>query len=248
MTHRLIYIVTGCFLTSYALAENVPSSLSPVETTWVTSISAGPTWARGGKTQTLFLTPMIEKTYVAQRAYNALASGELFVGFQRHLSSQWLGQFGVAIATTGEAKLQGEIWDDADPQFNNYTYAYQVNHTHVALKAKIQSSKRWFVEPFASVAVGIGINRASQFSNTPTIFEAIPAPNFSSHTTTSLSYAVAVGGQKRISDHISAGLSYEFSDWGNAALGPGSGQSLTRALSLSHLITHSAMFNLTYTA
>ncbi|MGC1181959.1 hypothetical protein [Legionella sp.] len=53
------------------------------------------------------MAPEIEKTYAATKSTNALAFGELFVGMQKSLTSQWLGQLGLAAATTGRAKLQG---------------------------------------------------------------------------------------------------------------------------------------------
>ena len=44
---------------------------------------------------------------------------------------------GIAGAFTSQAGLSGQIWDDADPTFNNYIYGYHVQHGHVALKAKV---------------------------------------------------------------------------------------------------------------
>ena len=43
----------------------------------------------------------------------------------------------MAFVVTGAAKLSGDIWDDADPQFDNYTYQYQIKHSHFALKGKL---------------------------------------------------------------------------------------------------------------
>ncbi|HHM2300964.1 TPA: porin family protein, partial [Legionella anisa] len=81
------------------ISQSMAGTMGPVmpakDWTWVGSVSAGPVWARGGETQTFFLAPEIEKTYVARKSSNALAAGELFLGIQKSLTPQWLGQLGV---------------------------------------------------------------------------------------------------------------------------------------------------------
>ncbi|HEO1459405.1 TPA: porin family protein, partial [Legionella pneumophila] len=138
MKYRLFLFITAAgVLGSTAFAGTMGPAVPSKDWTWVSSIAAGPVWVRGGETQTFFLAPEIEKTYADRKSTNVLASGELFVGIQKTWSSQWLGQLGLAAATTGNAKLQGVIWDDADPQFDNYSYQYKVRNTRVAVKGKL---------------------------------------------------------------------------------------------------------------
>lgn len=122
-------VITTSLMISSASAGTMGSEQSTQDWRWVGSISAGPVWAKGGETQTFYLTPDIEKTYVARKSTNTLASGELFVGLQKSLSSHWQGQLGLAAAVAGNATLQGIIWDDADPAFDNHSYRYRVHHS-----------------------------------------------------------------------------------------------------------------------
>lgn len=67
--------------------------------TWAASVSGGFAVARAGETETFFLTPGIEKSYVAQKDNNTLATGEVFFwvfikGFKAKVrcNSDWLCQ------------------------------------------------------------------------------------------------------------------------------------------------------------
>lgn len=245
-----VSVLAASLISSQGMAGTM-GPLEPVKDWgWMAAISAGPTWARGGDTQTFFLAPDIEKTYAAQKSTNALASGELFLGMQQSLSSQWLGALGLAVATTGNAKMQGAIWDDADVEFNNYRYQYKVSNTRIALKGKLSldNKNRFAVMPWVSASAGVGFNRAHGFTNTPVIFEAVPNANFSNNTKTAFTYTLGAGVQKSINAHWQIGVGYEFADWGKSSLGRASGQTLNSGLELKHLYTNGVMFNLTYLA
>jgi len=215
---------------------------------WVTTVSAGPAWARGGKTQTFFLAPEIEKTYVAQKSTKSIATGELFLGAQRALTQGLDAQLGLAVAASGNARMQGIIWDDASFEFDNHSYSYRVQHTRVALKGKIIAGSSYRMMPWLSASVGAGFNRAKSYSNTPLIFEALPNSNFNNNTKTSFSYTLGAGVQKAVSAHWQAGIGYEFADWGKSQLGRAEGQTMNNGLALSHLYTNGVLFNLTYIA
>jgi hypothetical protein len=70
------------------------------------------------------LAPELEKTYAADHSTHSFPSGTLFLGIQQTLYKKLQGQFGFEIARTGDANLSGNIWDDADSNFNNNTYKY----------------------------------------------------------------------------------------------------------------------------
>jgi opacity protein-like surface antigen len=249
MKYRLFLSrATASVLGSTAFAGPMGSVMPAKDWTWVGSIAAGPIWARGGETQTFYLAPEIEKTYAARKSTNAIASGELFVGIQKALASQWLGQLGLAAATTGNAKLLGVIWDDADPKFDNHSYQYKVRNTRIALKGKLLLDKGYWVMPWVSASLGIGFNRAHNFTNTPLIFEALPNSNFTNHTKTAFTYTLGAGVQKPISEHWQMGVGYEFADWGKSELNRAAGQTQNTGLTLNHLYTKGVLFNLTYIA
>jgi opacity protein-like surface antigen len=249
MKYRLfLSIAAAGVLGSTAFAGTMGSVIPSKDWTWVGSVSAGPVWARGGETQTFYLAPEIEKTYAARISTNALASGELFLGIQKLLGSQWLGQLGLAAATTGNAKLQGVIWDDADPEFNNHSYQYKIRNSRIAVKGKLLLDKGYWLMPWVSASLGVGFNRAHEYSNAPLIFEALPNPNFADHTKTAFTYTLGAGVQKAFNDHWQVGIGYEFADWGKSELGRADTQTMNSGLALNHLYTNGVLLNLTYVA
>ena len=214
----------------------------------VATFSLGPVWENAGNTQTFYLAPNIEKTYTANHTSHALVDGEIFLGIQRPIREKLEGQIGFAVAATGNASLSGNIWDDARAQFNNYTYNYQVKHTHIAVKGKLLADRGYLVIPWINGSLGVGFNQAHSFTNTPTISEAVVMPNFENNTTTAFTYTVGAGVQRNLNTHWQAGVGYEFADWGRSQLNRASGQTLNSGLSLSNLYTNGLLFNLIYHA
>ncbi len=237
----IVGTLLGCFITNGALATTAKPDWA-----WVGTLSAGAAWEVAGNTQTFYLTPEIEKTYKANRPTHGLFDGELFLGVQKNLSQIFQGQIGIAGAVTSDANLSGDIWDDADPQFDNFDYKYKVQHSHVALKGKLLADTGFWLKPWISGSLGVGFNRAHAFYNTPTIFEAVQNPNFDAHTQTAFTYTVGAGVEKELNEHWQVGLGYEFADWGRSRLNRAPGQTLNSGLSLSHLYTNGVLLNITF--
>ncbi|STX28871.1 Opacity protein and related surface antigens [Legionella beliardensis] len=242
--YLFILAATAGSMSSQILAGTMGPIVVPATWSWVSSISGGPIWTDSGESKTLFLTPDIVKTYAAKKTNDVLASGEFFLGPQKNFSSDWQAQLGLAIATAGSAKLHGVIWDDADPEFSNYTYRYKVRHKRVAVKGKLLKDYGYWLTPWVSGSLGVGFNRSHNFTNTPLIPEAVPNPNFHNHTKNTFTYTVGAGLQKSITDYLQAGIGYEFADWGKSELGRAYGQTVNNRLDLNHFYTHGLMFNL----
>jgi len=250
--HRFL-LVSVVFFTSNSLAvKPVSFDDNPVRTlltawksSWVGAFSLGPVWENAGQTQNFFLAPNIQKTYVANHISHALFDGEVFVGAQKALGQHGEAQLGVAVVTTGNASLSGQVWDNAQAIFNNYTYRYQVRHTHIAGKGRFLFDRGLAVIPWVGGSLGVGFNRAHDFSNTPTIDEAVVMPNFSDNNTTAFTYTANAGVQRNLNKRWQLGIAYEFADWGKSQLGRAAGQTLNSGLALSHLYTHGFLVNLT---
>lgn len=230
--------------------STLAGTMGQVTNSWlpVMSLSLGPAWSDAGKTQTFYLQPDVEKTYSANKKNKVLLSGEFFLGGQHLITNNLYGQLGLAIAGAGSAKLQGDIWEDADPDFNNFFYQYKVNHLGLALKGKLFADLGYFVQPFISGSAGLGFNQARGFKIRPKIFEEIPAPGFAGHTETAFSYTIGAGVQKALNEQWQVGLGYEFADWGKSHLAKASGQSLNEGLCLNHLYTNGLQLSLSYLA
>lgn len=235
-------------LIAHATASTTHVLQPSKEWAWVGSLSVGPTWANSGATQTIYLTPDIEKAYVVDQKMHSFISGAFFAGLQKKLTHQLIGQLGIAIATSANASLQGDIWDDASSEFDNYSYQYKLHSTQLSAKGKLLLDRGYWVLPWVSASVGLGFNLAHGFNNTPLIDQAVQNPNFGDHTTTSFSYTIGAGIQKALNHHWQIGAGYELTDWGRSQLARAYGQTLNNGLSLNHFYTNGLMFNLTYLA
>lgn len=246
---RIIIIFFGILLSNSVLAETLKTTVA--DTGLVAGFSAGPAWVSGNKTQTLTLQPDIVKTYKASDSNNVISNFELFVGYQKpivtHLMSNCLlGQLGLSVAEAGNANLPGDIWEDADPNFDNFNYKYKVNHVLVAVKGRLLGHYGYFVEPYISGSLGVGFNHAYGFTITPKIPEEVPAPAFTSNTTTAFSYTLGIGLQKAVSENLQVAVGYEFSDWGKSTLSPAAGQTTSHGLTQNHLYAQTLQLSLFY--
>ncbi len=213
----------------------------------VFSLSVGPSWSNINRSQSFYLEPDVFKSYIARQHTSTFVTGEIFGGIQRVISPNLLGQIGAEIAATTPKHLSGDIWEDGDPDFDNYIYHYRIQHTRVALKGKLVSTAFPIVQPYIGASVGVGINNASEFNIEPKIIEEVPAPPFSSRTRASFAYTLNAGLQRAVDANWSTGVGYEFADWGRAGLGRAPGQTLNSGLSVSHIYVHSLMLSLIYT-
>ena len=169
---------------------------------------------------------------------------------QHPLKTHLLSQLGIAIATTSHARIHGNIWELADPTFNNFTYQYQITHTHIALKGKLLSQAfSTTLLPYVAGSAGVGFNQALQFSMIPSLYAAVAPPPFAQNTQTSFTYTLSAGVEKSITTHWQTSVGYEFSDWGKSQLSAATGQtSSDNGPTLNHLYTHQLQFGLTYVA
>lgn len=236
------YIIAGLLLLCASASFAVSNNYIPV----VVTVSGGSVWEQAGKAQTLNLASEVVKTYTTTRSSHAVADGDIFVAIQQNLCPMLLGQWGLDFGATGDARILGDIWDDADPEFNNFTYRYQVSHTHILARGKLLGNFGWSVLPWISAGLGVGYNRAHSFSNKPTIEETLPNPDFSANTISSFTYTLGAGVQQILDKNWQIGIGYEFADWGKSQLGTAQGQTLGKGLKLNHLYTNGVLLNITY--
>jgi len=162
------------------------------------------------------------------------------------LTQPVMAQLGLVVAWSGDADVSGDVWEDANPNFNNFNYAYKINHTYVALKARLVAEFDYVLEPYVSGSLGVGFNRAYNYAETPKIPEEVPAPSFAAYTKTAFSYTLGVGLQKPIMSHLQAAVGYEFSDWGQNQLGRAVGQTMNQGLSSKHMYAQQVQCSLFY--
>jgi hypothetical protein len=221
---------------------------APSKATWtrVSTLSFGPSWSNSGSTQTFYLEPTIQKTYAAANDNPTIANAEFYLSWQRALSPSLLWQIGGVLAESYNKTLTGDVWEDADPDFDNFSYKYKVNHLHVGLKTKLLLQTQKAFQPYMSAGLAVGRNDAYGFTVTPKLVEEVPAPPFASKSVTSLTYTLGLGAQKAINKNWATGLGYEFGAWGGSSLGSASGQTLNSGLVLNQVYNHQLQLSFSY--
>lgn len=246
--HSVVLMMSTSLIGGSAVAGTMGQiTQSQSDWAWVGAISAGPVWAKGGNTQTIFITPEIGRTYVATHSTQTLFDGEAFLGVQKTLTPTLQSQLGLAVGYTAPLKLTQDVWDGDISDYNNYVSQYKIQHTHLAMKGKLLMDAGYWVTPWVSGSLGVGFNRAYGFHSDAVIFEALPTSDFSSHTQTAFTYTLGAGVQKTLNNHWQVGVGYEFADWGKSRLGPTATQTQNSGLSLNHLYTNGVLFNVTFT-
>lgn len=228
--------------TSHNVLEDALTHLSP----YIVTLSAGPTFAGNGETQTFYLVPFIKKTYAANKKTNVFFDGELFLGVERELTQSLQGELGLELGVTSDVNLSGDIWDFANARFNNSSYSYKIQHTHLAAKGKVLWDIGSAYKPCVHGSLGVGFNQAYDFKILPAIFAEVVPPHFTSTLKTSFTYTLGFGVQRAIKEHWTAGVGYEFADWGKSQLGQAAGQTLSKGIALNHFYTNAIQLTISY--
>lgn len=245
MIKRVLLIGAACCLCTPSMA-GVQSPMYAKNGARVVTLSAGPAWYQPTGGQDIALQSDIIKSYVTEGQSKVMAGGELFFALQYLICDPFYGQFGLTVGYTGNAKLGGDIWEDANPNFNNFSYKYQVNHGRLGIKGKLLANLGYPVHPYLSGSIAVGFNHAFGYSVTSKLFEEIPAPLFTSDTTTAFSYTAGIGLQMALNDCWKAALGYELTDFGKNQLGRAPGQTLNAGIKFDHLYTNQLLFSLSY--
>lgn len=264
MRHKVLpFILSLCVLTTSQeiLAEDDPETVMEknkdntlwnyVIDSWFATGSIGPLWQSNGKTQSFLVAPNVLKTYAANNDTEVITGLSINLGVQKPFENRlkkFKWQLGGVLENAASATLTGEIWDDADPQFNNYTYRYSVKHTRIAAKGKLLYDGKYKLLPWISGSLGIGWNYAENYQNFPKIFPAITNTNFIPFTSQVLTYSFGIGVQRKIAKSIQIGLAYEFTDWGGSRFSKPPRQTTYNVIQTQHFYTSGLMANVTYLA
>lgn len=215
---------------------------------FVIGFTGGVMWASGGSNQQFYLLSDVQKAYLANRYTDTVVTGEIFAGMGFDFTRDMQAQLGLALAMNSSIGLNGDVLEDADPDLNNYNYYYKMRSTRLSIKGKLLKQMAYGLAPYATASAGIAFNNAHGFKEVSKISEEVPPPFFQDNTKTSFTYALGLGLQKVLTKNWSAGLGYEYADLGRFSLSPAPGQTVGSGLSESHLSTHSALINFTFTS
>lgn len=246
---KYLYSIFLCFFfhQGFSFASNTESRYNIITRNLTIGLSLAPSWYNVGKTQNIWFEPSYANTYVPTVPEKNLINGELFLGWQKPCGEHHIWEWGVALSTNNSAKLQGYVWQNTDPQFNNFIYHYKIKHSDIRLKSKLlYQFKKTSIYPYVAASIGFGRNVSYSFYNTPVIYEALPIEDFRNHNITALTYTLGIGIQKIISKNWQLGIGYQMNDWGRSSLSASSQQISSNGLSLNHLYIQSLQFTLNF--
>lgn len=252
---RISVLSLGLLSTAGAYAGTMGEEVSKYHLQMM--LSGGPIWTAAGQSQTITLTtqPAIQNHYEAQRNVSTFGGGSIFVAVDRLFENGRDVALGIAFTGAGQAKVKGDVWQDADPDFDNFDYTYNLSQFRIGLKGRVVSTKSLFMKsfdyrimPYGSGEIAIGWNSSSRYQTTPKIDTAVVQPPFASNTETALSYAFGAGLQGKVNDHVQVAAGYEIAGWGNSSLGLANGQTTKTKLSLNNLYANQLLFSVIYTA
>ncbi len=247
-TSKINIFIALLMLTSTAsLAKNLKLIDLPKYRALAT-VTIGPDFVQSGQSQTLTLLPPFQNHYTNASKTQAVFDGGIFLGVERTLSEKFSAQLGVSGYIDTVITPQGDVWQFGLPQFNNFSYSYQVRHKRVMATGKLLGTQFQIksIIPYVSVELGAAFNRSSAYQETALVPGVIPMLPFSSNNQTSFSWGVGLGYDYSLNCHTRIGIGYQFSDLGSASLGPTVDSTTTNTLVLSHLYTNQLRFQLTY--
>lgn len=129
-------------------------------------------------------------------------------------------QLGVSYLYNTNMKGSGVLEQGITPPFYPFTYSYLLHSSQVLAEGKWLHQWREVFYPYLIGGIGVAINRAFQYKT------SIPpsltlTPNYLNKSTSAFSYMLGLGIDFFISQTLSFGGGYRFSDLGRVGLGDG---------------------------
>ena len=214
----------------------------------IVTLTVGPDFVQGGKAQLVTLLPPFQNFYTLNSDRETVADAGIFLGVEHALTGKLTAQLGIAGYVDSKLTPQGHVWEFAEPEFDNLSYLYHIQHSRVMLAGKLLSSFTNYqsIHPYFSWEVGAAFNQASGYQETSFTPEVLPMEPFANKTQSSFAYGVGFGVDYNLTRHIRLGAGYQFANLGSASLGVSPASATIETLSLSHLYTNQLRLQLTY--
>jgi opacity protein-like surface antigen len=149
---------------------------------------------------------------------------------------------GFSLSTTGTGVI---LTQGADTPPDTTTYHYNVITRQLLLEGKWLTTVHERYHPYALLGMGASFNKAYDYET-----DLPPSITFTrmyqDNDTASFSYALGVGVDMDITNHVRLGVGYRFADLGKVSLGSASIDStpVSGTLSQSHVYSHQALVQL----
>ena len=170
-----------------------------------------------------------------------------FLSRNLQLSSRNALQMGVSYHYITDMGVKGVLQQGISPPFYPFTYHYSMDSSQLLAEAKLLRQWRDIFYPYLIGGVGVGFNRAKNYSTSIPDYLTV-TPYFVNKLTTSFSYSVGVGIDFLLLQSLSVGVGYRFSDLGQVELGNGQirNRQIASQLGQVHLYLNTALLELNY--
>lgn len=193
-----------------------------------------------------FMSPF-QNTYTSSSSYDTQQVAGLFYGFENAFRDNCAWQLGIGYYQNSAFTSQGNVYQFADPAFNNLRYNFQIISRRVLLEGKLLHTFKTLFHPYLTMGMGESINRAYAYKEDPITSDGVPMSQpFANHTTHSFTYSAGLGIDVDITKNVRIGASYRYLDLGRAGLNPSPLQQGNNRLSYNHLHTNELLMQLTY--
>ncbi len=152
---------------------------------------------------------------------------------------------GLSYHTISSMLINGNLNQGIYPLYYPATYQYSVKASQLLAEAKLVHQWHDLFYPYIITSVGGGFNKAQHYSTNIPEFMTI-TPMYANHSKASFSYTAGVGVGYFITEPISLGLGYRFSDLGSVGLGNGTIRytTISSPLKQSHIYLNTLLIEL----
>jgi hypothetical protein len=95
-----------------------------------------------------------QNAYIGTKHYDTETDAGLLIGAETIFLQNWGWQIGLSYFENDAFKENGNVYQFADPAFNNLTYQYQIQSRRVSLETKISHAFRQVWHPYFLASVG----------------------------------------------------------------------------------------------
>lgn len=214
---------------------------------YVITYNLGPGWYHPSGREVLNLDNDTVNAYTINNASRAVLNNELFLGMQTFLINNIEGQIGISLNHNSNLKINGNVWQEASPEFDNFNYHYYISHKAIAFKGKFLFTKYGnYLQPYLSASVGVAGNKSYAYNQVAKIPEVVDSYSFKHNNLISYTYTAEAGVQQKLNKNWAIGIGYEFADLGRSKLGAAYAQPNKNVPFLNHLYINQLQFNISY--
>lgn len=213
----------------------------------VVTLSLGSDRANVYSNKSITLIAPFQNAYIGNNHYDTEMVAGVFAGAEIRFLKQWAWQIGLSYYQSSSFGETGNVYQFSDPAFNNLTYQYQIQSRRVSIDTKISHTCHGIWHPYITAGLGEAINETYGYMEMPVTSADVPmAEPFAGHTAHSFTYAVGLGVDVDLNEHLRFGAGYRFIDLGSASLGTTPLQSSTNTISNQHIHMNEVLAQLSF--